>query len=86
MTTYADLPGDELGTLKVELVGAGLAACHVERETARLDLGVLDGLPEAKRFMACMVEEDPANIVVGGNSSLSLMYETVARCLDFGTP
>ena len=47
--------------------------------------GVLDGLPEAKRFMACMVEEDPANIVVGGNSSLSLMYEAVARCLDFGT-
>ena len=117
MTTYADLPGDELGTLKAELEAQyaeikarGLALnmargkpgadqldlsmpmlatvttaedCRAEDGTDCRNYGVLDGLPEAKRFMACMVEEDPANIVVGGNSSLSLMYETVARC--FGT-
>ena len=119
MTTYADLPGDELGTLKAELEAQyaeikarGLALnmargkpgadqldlsmpmlatvttaedCRAEDGTDCRNYGVLDGLPEAKRFMACMVEEDPANIVVGGNSSLSLMYEAVARCLDFGT-
>ncbi|MFR9169492.1 MAG: aminotransferase, partial [Gordonibacter urolithinfaciens] len=119
MTTYADLPGDELGSLKAELEAQyaeikarGLALnmargkpgadqldlsmpmlatvttaedCRAEDGTDCRNYGVLDGLPEAKRFMACMVEEDPANIVVGGNSSLSLMYETVARCLDFGT-
>ena len=47
--------------------------------------GVLDGLPEAKRLMANLIEEDPANIIIGGASSLNLMYDAVARCLDFGT-
>ena len=59
--------------------------CRAEDGTDCRNYGVLDGLPEAKRFMAAMLEEDPANIIVGGNSSLSLMYEAVARCLDFGT-
>ena len=47
--------------------------------------GVLDGLPEAKRFMAAMLDDEPENVIVGGNSSLSLMYEAVARCWNFGT-
>lgn len=59
--------------------------CRAEDGTDCRNYGVLDGLPEAKRFMACMVEEKPENIIVGGNSSLSLMYEAVARCFSFGT-
>ena len=47
--------------------------------------GGLDGLPEAKKLMATMLEEDENNVIVFGNSSLSIMYDTVARCLDFGT-
>ena len=47
--------------------------------------GVLDGLPEAKELMAVMLDDDAANVIVGGNSSLTLMYDSVARCLDFGT-
>ena len=44
--------------------------------------GVLDGLPEAKKLMAGMLDDEPENVIIGGNSSLTLMYNAVARCLD----
>ena len=47
--------------------------------------GVLDGLPEAKELMASMLEVDPANVIVFGNSSLNIMYDTIARLWMFGT-
>lgn len=47
--------------------------------------GVGDGLPEAKRLMATMLDDEPDNIIVGGNSSLNLMYDALARCFAFGT-
>ena len=47
--------------------------------------GVLDGLPEAKRLMAAMLDDDPENVVVFGTSSLNIMYDTMARCWMFGT-
>lgn len=59
--------------------------CKAEDGTDCRNYGVLDGLPEAKRFMAAMLDDEPDNIIVGGNSSLTLMYEALARCLDFGT-
>ena len=36
--------------------------------------GVLDGIEEAKELMGQMMENDPANIIVYGNSSLNVMY------------
>lgn len=59
--------------------------CRAEDGTDCRNYGVLDGLPEAKRFMACMLDDEPDNVIVGGNSSLSLMYEAVERCMNFGT-
>lgn len=47
--------------------------------------GVLDGIPEAKALMATLLDDEPENVIVFGNSSLTIMYDTVARCLDFGT-
>lgn len=46
--------------------------------------GVVDGLPEAKRLMAAMLDDDPANVVVGGNASLTMMHDALAWCLDYG--
>jgi len=45
----------------------------------------LDGLPEAQALLASMLDDDPDNVMVGGNSSLTLMYHVVSFCLDFGT-
>ena len=47
--------------------------------------GVIDGIPEAKRLMAAMLDDDPENVIVLGSSSLTAMYDAMARCLDFGT-
>lgn len=46
--------------------------------------GLLDGLPEMKRFFAESFGLDPDSIVIGGNSSLQLMYDALARAMLFG--
>ena len=56
-----------------------------EDGTDARNYGVLAGLPEAKRLMAVLLDDSPENIIVCGNSSLNIMYDTVARCWMFGT-
>ena len=46
--------------------------------------GLLDGLPESKKLFAQILEVPEKNIIVGGNSSLSLMYDSIARSMSFG--
>ncbi len=46
--------------------------------------GGLDGLPEMKDLFARILDTDPANIIVGGNSSLTLMFDALARLCLFG--
>lgn len=46
--------------------------------------GVLDGIPEAKRLFAEILNVNPENIIVGGNSSLNMMYDSIARSMSFG--
>lgn len=46
--------------------------------------GILDGIPECKKLFADLLEVKPENVIVGGNSSLSLMYDYVAQCMFNG--
>lgn len=46
--------------------------------------GILDGIPEAKRLFAEVLDVEPENIIVGGNSSLNMMYDNIARSMTFG--
>src|SRR5690242_15726744 len=46
--------------------------------------GYLDGLPEAKALFAEMLDVNANEIIIGGNSSLNLMYDTIARAMSFG--
>ncbi len=46
--------------------------------------GVLDGIPEAKRLMAEMMGTEPEKVVVCGNASLTIMYDTVSRSMTHG--
>lgn len=59
--------------------------CRAADGTDIRNYGVVDGLPEAKKLMATMLDDKPENTIVFGNSSLNIMYDTVMRCWVFGT-
>ncbi len=48
--------------------------------------GLGTGTPEAKKFFAEYMEVTPKEIIVGGNSSLNLMYDTLAGAVLYGMP
>ncbi len=58
--------------------------CLAEDGTDCRNYGLLDGIPEAKRFFAEILSVKEDELVVCGNSSLNLMYDTVVRCLLYG--
>ncbi len=47
--------------------------------------GVLDGIPECKKLFSELLNIAPENMIIGGNSSLNLMYDQMARLCMFGT-
>ncbi len=46
--------------------------------------GAMDGIIEAKRLMADIMGTVPEKVVVYGNSSLSIMYDSISRCYTHG--
>ena len=46
--------------------------------------GILEGLPEMRAFFGEVLNLDPERIIVGGNSSLNLMYDAISRWFVFG--
>jgi DNA-binding transcriptional MocR family regulator len=46
--------------------------------------GGLDGIPEAKELFSHYLEVKPGEIIIGGNSSLNMMYDTMMRTLVHG--
>lgn len=46
--------------------------------------GFIDGIPEAKQLFSEMLGVNESEIIIGGNSSLNLMYDTISRALTHG--
>ena len=46
--------------------------------------GLMDGIPEAKQLFADLLEVSPENVIVYGNSSLNVMYDTISRAYTHG--
>jgi Transcriptional regulators containing a DNA-binding HTH domain and an aminotransferase domain (MocR family) and their eukaryotic orthologs len=59
-------------------------SCKTLDGTDCRNYGLVDGIPEAKALFAEMLEVSPKEIIIGGNASLSLMYDSIARAMMFG--
>ncbi|MFP3154195.1 aminotransferase [Lachnospiraceae bacterium ZAX-1] len=46
--------------------------------------GAFDGIQEAKVLLGDMIECHPDNIIIYGNSSLNIMYDTISRSMTHG--
>ncbi len=46
--------------------------------------GGLDGLPELKELFADILEVPVSNVIVGGNASLNMMFDTIAQAMTHG--
>ena len=58
--------------------------CHAESGLDCRNYGGLEGIDEARRLMAILLDDEMENVIVGGNSSLTLMYSAIGRFYDFG--
>ena len=58
--------------------------CFSETGLDCRNYGILDGLPETKRLFGELLGLPEDMILIMGNSSLNVMYDTIVRCMLFG--
>ncbi len=58
--------------------------CKAENGFDCRNYGVLDGMPECKKVFADILEVEPKNTIIGGTSSLNLMYDYLNQCMFLG--
>ncbi len=79
-------PGADQLDLSVDMLDIVATAndCKDENGFDCRNYGVLDGIPECKKLFAQLFEVDPKNVIVGGSSSLNLMYDYINQCMYLG--
>lgn len=79
-------PGEDQLDLSVDMLNVMTTAedCKAENGFDCRNYGVLDGIPECKKLFADLLQVDTKNIIIGGSSSLNLMYDYLNQCMFMG--
>lgn len=79
-------PGADQLDLSMDMLKTviGVCDCKAENGFDCRNYGVLDGLPECKALFAELLEVSPENIIIGGASSLNLMFDYISQCMTKG--
>lgn len=79
-------PGTEQLDLAMPMLDVLNAASELVSEAGEdcRNYGIVDGLPEAKKLIADMIGTTPEHVIVYGNSSLNIMYDTISRSFTHG--
>ena len=80
-------PSEEQLDLSIGLLNSIVDEMDVVREEKNIDLrnyGGLEGITGARKLLATMLEVDPEDVVVYGNSSLNMMFDTISRAWNKG--
>lgn len=62
----------------------GTSDCKTEEGTDCRNYGILDGIPSMKRLFSQILGVKPENVMVGGNSSLNMMFDTISCFMTAG--
>ena len=79
-------PGPEQLDLTLEMLECvnSRDGYKTENGTDTRNYGLLDGIPEAKEIFADILGVEPENVIVGGNSSLNMMFDYIATAYAKG--
>ena len=73
----------DMGMALLDTLNSGSDMKTVDGMDVR-NYGGLDGITEAKQLMADLMGVKPENVIVCGNASLQIMYDTVSRSVTHG--
>lgn len=79
-------PGSQQLDLSMELLDTLNSTSDIKTENGvdTRNYGIMDGIPEAKKLFADILGVQSENVFVGGNSSLNMMFDTIAAINELG--
>lgn len=73
----------EISTAMLDIL-KNTSNCKTENGVDCRNYGLLDGIPEMKRLLAELMQVDVSQVIVGGNSSLNMMFDTFTALMTHG--
>ena len=77
-------PSSDQLNLSNSILSAPLDNYMTEQGIDARNYGILDGIDEVKRLFSELLDIPSENMIIGGNSSLNLIYDAMARLYIFG--